>query len=271
MDDAIVIGDGNDSLSLRFRKYIDEIHTEEQGNIIKKRRFLQQDEEMQYENYSIGFDVNVGPAGYIISLENGKPFNSGFWGNGEMSNLQFIRTENMDRNMNGNLFDKITLTEKEQYVVEALKIIEPLTERIAFIEESPRGRSAVIKLSNARQILPLQSMGDGMNRILTVILAMINADNGFLLIDAFENGLHYTVQEQLWTVILELSRRLNVQVFATTHSDDCIKGFESVLNSSGHLLDGKLIRLDNENGIIKQITFNAEELQIATTQHIEIR
>jgi AAA15 family ATPase/GTPase len=271
-DNAIVIEDGDDSLTLRFVKYIDETHTDEQGNTIKRRRFLQHDEEMQYENYSIGFQVQTGHAGYIISLENGKPFNSGFRETGEISNLQFIGTKNMDKNSNGNLFDRIALTKKEQYVIEALKIIEPSTERIAFIEETPKERSAVIKLSDdLQQILPLQSMGDGINRILTVILALVNADNGFLLIDEFENGMHYTVQEQLWKIIFTLSQKLNVQVFVTTHSEDCIRGFETVLNASDDMFAGKMIRLDNKNGTIKPVIFNSGELKIASSQNIELR
>ena len=114
-------------------------------------------------------------------------------------------------------------------------------------------------------------MGDGINRILTIILALVNSDNGFLLIDEFENGLHHTVQEQLWNVIFNLAQKLNVQIFVTTHSEDCISGFENILNSPNNSLDGKLIRLDNDNGTIKQVEFNAKELKIATDQNIETR
>jgi AAA15 family ATPase/GTPase len=114
-------------------------------------------------------------------------------------------------------------------------------------------------------------MGDGINRILTIILALVNADSGFLLIDEFENGLHYTVQEKLWSIIFQLSKELNIQVFVTTHSEDCIRGFQSALNRQENLSDGKLIRLDNENGIIKQVEFDAKELKIADEQDIEIR
>jgi AAA15 family ATPase/GTPase len=114
-------------------------------------------------------------------------------------------------------------------------------------------------------------MGDGINRVLTIILALVNADNGFLLIDEFENGLHYIVQEQLWKVIFNLAQKLNVQVFVTTHSEDCIAGFESILNSFNNTLEGKLIRLDNVNGTITQVEFNAQELKIASDQKIEIR
>jgi len=117
----------------------------------------------------------------------------------------------------------------------------------------------------------LRSMGDGINRILTIILALVNAENGFLLLDEFENGLHYTVQKQLWEIIFKLSQKLNVQVFATTHSNDCISGFENVLNSSTNTVSGKLIRLDNVNGVIKQVEFSPKEIEIANDQNIEVR
>ena len=114
-------------------------------------------------------------------------------------------------------------------------------------------------------------MGDGINRILTIILALVNAENGFLLIDEFENGLHHTVQEQLWKIIFDLAGKLNVQIFATTHSEDCISGFASVLNKHNNLIEGKLIRLENRNGIIRQVEYDANELRIATVNNIETR
>jgi AAA15 family ATPase/GTPase len=129
----------------------------------------------------------------------------------------------------------------------------------------------VIKLSEIPGVLPLKSMGDGINRILTIILALVNAENGFLLIDEFENGLHYSVQEQLWKIIFSLSKKLNVQVFVTTHSNDCISGFERELNSAGNTVTGRLIRLDNVRGSIKQVEFLPNELKIASEQEIEIR
>lgn len=187
-------------------------------------------------------------------------------------NLQYVNTAQIDRDINGKLFDNIALTEKETYVIEALKIIEPLTERIAFIEEGISERKAVIKLSGSSHTLPLRSMGDGINRILTIILALVNASDGCLLIDEFENGLHYTVQEKIWEIIFALSEKLNVQVFATTHSNDCLFGFESVLNSTNSTTTGKVIRLDRKkDGEIKEVDFTAEELKIAGQQHIEIR
>ncbi len=65
-----------------------------------------------------------------------------------------------------------------------------------------------------------------MGRLLGVALALVNASDGVLLIDEIESGLHYTVQADMWRLIFRVAHRLNVQVFATTHSWDCIEAFQ---------------------------------------------
>ncbi len=262
------------TISIRFVKYFDEIQKDLQGGITSRKRILVHNTvDQEPANLKEGFEIREGKSSSIFSFEEDRLFRNrtGFRSQGNNDNLQFIRTRNIDREINGKLFDKIILTEKEKFVIEALKIIEPSTERIAFVEESLGERSAVIKLSKSAAILPLRSMGDGINRILTIILALVNAENGFLLIDEFENGLHHTVQEQLWKIIFDLAGKLNVQIFATTHSEDCISGFASVLNKHNNLIEGKLIRLENRNGIIRQVEYDANELRIATVNNIETR
>ena len=269
-ENTIFIGNvtGEKKITLRFVRYHEEIQKNKQGESVLKRVVHTKKNEI-FDSLRLGLEVCVGDEKRIISLSEVKLLP--VFEESNAKKFQLIRTANIDRATNGKLFDHIALTEKEQYVIDALKIIEPTTKRIAFIEENRGERTTVIKLSNISEILPLRSMGDGINRILTIILALVNSDNGFLLIDEFENGLHYTVQEQLWKIIFKLSQTLNVQVFATTHSEDCISGFQRVLNSSDNSKGGKLIRLDNINGIIKPVEYSSRELKIANEQDIETR
>jgi len=284
--DAITIGSvektlfgdeksAENSISIRFVKYFDESFTplenESTGPTRRRRTIIENEFDALMVDLKIGLEFRLGNLNYIISLDEERPFRLGFRGLGSNTGFQFIRPRNIDSEMNGKLWDKITLSELEKFVIEALKIIETNTERIAFIEEGPRERIPVIKVTTSNSVLPLKSMGDGINRILTIILALVNSANGFLLIDEFENGLHYSIQKKLWKIIFYLTQLLNVQVFVTTHSEDCISGFEDVLNSGEYTLAGKLIRLDNDNGTIKQVEFSAKELQIASQQNIETR
>ncbi len=156
-------------------------------------------------------------------------------------NLQFVYSMGIDNNYVAELWDNIALDKKQNDVIEALQIIEPELSDVAFIKvKRSRSRTAIAKVLDEK--VPFRSMGDGINRILYIVLSMVNAQNGYLLIDEFENGLHYSVQEQVWRVIFALSESLNVQVFATTHSSDCIKSFgsqwkDNEKNSTLHRID----------------------------------
>jgi AAA15 family ATPase/GTPase len=269
-ENTIRTGAIDNTVDLRFIKYIDELQKNEQIVIVKKIKILSGNKNQdKIKNYKIGFEISTNGDSFILPLEGHLVGLITFL---TPDKFQFIKTTNIDSEINGKLFDVIALTEKEKYVIEALKVIEPTTEKIAFVvDENSRTRNAVIKLSATAEVLPLKSMGDGINRILTIILALVNAENGVLLIDEFENGLHHSVQERLWEIIFSLSAKLKVQVFVTTHSNDCISGFERVLNSPGNTVKGRLIRLDNVQGRIKQVEFLPEELKIANEQEIEIR
>ena len=276
---SIVIGNDETSLSLRFVQYFDELQTEEQGKTIRKRQVVsKKNEGHKYVDARPGFEIsfnNEYAAEYqVLPLYADRLPRLKFHELNMLSerkNYRLVRAGDIDKEDVGKLFDSIALSEKENAVIEALKIIDPCIERIAFIDDSARGRTAVVKRSGESETQALRSMGDGVNRILTIILAMVNCNDGFLLIDEFENGLHYSVQTALWSVIFKLSKTLNIQVFATTHSNDCIASFESVLNDTENTINGQVIRLDNINGQIKQVAFSPEELRTANNQNIEIR
>ena len=264
------------SVSIRFVKYVDELIYASEGPdrlLNRRKRTIIQEEDLENViDFHVGLEIRDGVISYILPLEEERSLRyNNYRSITPPDNFQLIRTRNIDRDINGKLWDSITLTEKESYVIDALRIIEPDIDRLAYVEESTRERTTVVRLKNDNHVLPLRCMGDGINRVLTIILALVNCDSGFLLIDEFENGLHYSVQEQLWKIVFKLSKMLNVQVFATTHSEDCIRGFESVLNDNQNIVDGKLIRLDNVNGKIKQTEFTAGELKTAADNDIETR
>ncbi|MCY7352966.1 MAG: AAA family ATPase [Cytophagaceae bacterium] len=191
---------------------------------------------------------------------------------GRKENVKYIKSFNVDRIENGTLFGKINFTDKEKYVADSLKIIDSRIEQFNFIKNEKGEQAAVVKLQGVEGAKSLSQFGDGINRILTIILAMVNCENGYLLIDEFENGLHYSVQEKLWEIIFQLSEQLNIQVFATTHSNDTIRTFENVVNQDvAHPTNGVLIKLDNIEGSIEATVFEPDELKFITDNFIEAR
>lgn len=190
---------------------------------------------------------------------------------------QIVSTENMPNRKLAALWDLTSLTDLESEVISALCLIDDRVTGVAFVENSARDfrprendqRIALVKIKGIDEPLPLKSMGDGMTRLFHIIVALVNAKDGLLLIDEFENGLHWTVQPKVWDIVFQLSERLNVQVFATTHSRDCIKGFDQAWNNYPAL--GAFFRLDEKNGLIKATEYTSETLNDSIDMDVEVR
>lgn len=193
---------------------------------------------------------------------------------GPLAACQFVRSGGPDPVQLGMLWDSVALTDLEEEVTAALRLVDERVERITLLgsprRASYRYRIAVVKLADLQKRVTLRSMGEGTNRIFGLVLALVNAKDGVLLIDEVENGLHYTVLPRLWNLIITLARRLNVQVFATTHSWDCIKAFQAAIHDND-ADDSMLVRLESREGDIRAIPFAKDELGIVTREHIEIR
>ena len=130
------------------------------------------------------------------------------------------------------LWDSVVLTPDEDRAAEAaLKLVfGDDVERVAVVGDEAtyprrRGRRAVVLSGGQRRPVPLRSLGDGALRLFGVALALANSRGGFLLIDEAENGIHYSLQLPSGTWSFGLAHENDVQVLATTHSSDCIKGF----------------------------------------------
>ncbi|MCK5720642.1 MAG: AAA family ATPase [Thiomargarita sp.] len=189
----------------------------------------------------------------------------------------FIPTRFVSMNELAKEWDAIALTDGENIVKDALRIILPDFENLTFIDgdRSRNSRIAKVKISNLSKPVPLNSLGDGMLRILQLVLKVFSAKDGILLIDEFENGLHYSVQEKVWKLLFELSKDLNIQIFATTHSWDCIESFSEVAVNYKNV-DGVLFRVGksirkSDNGRVIATVFDEEQLYNITQSDVEVR
>ena len=182
---------------------------------------------------------------------------------------QLVRTAQISRADNPTLFDRITMTPKEKSLVSALQLINPQIDTLNFLKTNGASIEQVpyVALRGANIRVRLSSMGDGVNRILSIILALLNCEHGVLFLDEFENGLHYSVQEKLWQIIIKLSNDLDIQVFATTHSNDCLKSFVS----SGANRDGLVARMESKNSYVYAVPMDSNRLAFALENHFDVR
>ena len=203
-----------------------------------------------------------------------------FGGNVKTTPISYIPTQFLSMDLLASLWDKAVLTPYYENVKKFLRIISDDFEDLAFIKVSKSGRTrdiertGIVKLRDQEKPVPLNGMGDGILRILQLVLGMFPAKNGFLLIDEFENGLHYTVQEEIWRLLFDLSIDLNIQIFATTHSWDCIEAFAKIskdFSDSAELFRlGSSVLKKNKGEVIATV-FGQDKLINLTQSDVELR
>lgn len=169
------------------------------------------------------------------------------------------------------LWDKIALTALEDEVIASLSMIYPGLVRISLAaSDDERVRIPRVKLRDYDEPVTLKSLGDGVSRLFGIALALVSAKDGVLLIDEVENGLHYSVQSQLWQFLINAAEKFNVQVFATTHSTDTIRAFQWAAKSEPRVA-GLLTRIDYTGGSPNVTQFDEMDLGIAVTESVEVR
>ena len=167
------------------------------------------------------------------------------------------------------LWERVVLTDSKQDVIDAMRIIEPDTEDIAVVSSGSQA-SVRIRTKKSPEPASLKTMGDGMNRVFGIGLALAGAENGILLVDEIENGIHWSVMPDVWRFIVKVARRLNVQVFSTTHSNDCLKSFH-IGTKGNDDMDGVAIRIERRDGEFNAELFDENRLAVVVGEGIEIR
>lgn len=186
---------------------------------------------------------------------------------------QFVPTDGISDSTASLLWDGISLTELEKEVLKGVKLIEPNATGITFVENvsgfKNQSRIPLVKLSNIAEPVPLKSLGDGMSRIFQIILSLVSSKDGVLIVDEFENGLHWSIQNDVWAIVFKLASTLNVQVFCSTHSRDCINSFENTWNS--HKKSASFIRVVKNEGISTIKEYELELLSDSLETDVEVR
>lgn len=167
--------------------------------------------------------------------------------------------------------NKIALNSDNYLVVNALRVVNPqIKDYFPLVPEQPGGDPMILLEIEGNGRHPLGSFGDGTRSMLAVAVALLNARDNVLLIDELDSGLHYSLMQELWLYILMISKMYNVQLFATTHSLDCIRGLSDALDKvPGSNESVAVHKLDSRTS--KAVTFTGESLLNALTGDLELR
>jgi len=297
--DEIYIGENNStkncSLTISHGYFVEVEEEEKQDNgeslLRTRRRFLSKKDA---NNISSGYPKQALAVKYgesrnlgIIELEDARRIKSRniYWESIESIPCSYIPTQFISVSDLADIWDNIMFSDYAAFVKKGLTIIAEDFEDLGFVKSGSQPvmnrsrlefrRACKVKLKNQKLAVPLNGLGDGMLRVLQLMLKIFPAKGGFLLIDEFENGLHYTIQEKVWRLIFDLAEKLDIQVFATTHSWDCIESFAKVAvertDVEGVLFRvGRSIKTSDQGKVIATV-FEEDKLFSITQAEVEVR
>jgi hypothetical protein len=238
----------------------------------REYQLLQQDQYHTAESPSLGLRIQVGAQESVIprfdaflDRRSGRP--------PEPKGIPcvYVPANGLEPLQIAALWDAVALTPLEEEVLMSLRTIAPDVERVNLVgdQEYTRRRVPTAKIAGVDVPLPLRSLGEGMNRLFGLSLALVNAKEGFLLIDEIDSGLHFTVHPSVWKLIFRVARQLNIQVVATSHSWDMIEAFQKAASEDPE--EGVLVRLSRRGEAIVPTVFREDELAVVTRDRIEVR
>ena len=90
------------------------------------------------------------------------------------------------------------------------------------ISPGPEGNQVVLDIGLS-ELVPVSMVGQGVYRLLEIFSEIIGAKAKVCLIDEIENGIHHSSLIDLWRGLADAAERFGVQIFATTHSHECVE------------------------------------------------
>jgi len=112
---------------------------------------------------------------------------------------------------------------------------------------------------------PLDELGDGAKSVVLTILSLVYRPR-VLLIEEPESHLHPATLYALATALAELSRRLDFQVIATTHSAELVHIVSKVAGA-----DATIVHLERADGALDARVLSAEEAVLLARLGIDTR
>ena len=181
-------------------------------------------------------------------------------------NVEILQPGGGNVNEDAVALGQLRMQKRGELILDALRTVEPTLTGIE--DNSSSGAPMICVDVGLPELTPLSVMGAGMTHVARIVLAIATAAGGVVLVDEIENGLHHSVLPAVWRVITKAAQQFNVQIFATTHSFECVQAAHETLTPPD---DFRLHRLEDVDGEYRCVTLSPAAISGAMRHSMEIR
>lgn len=196
------------------------------------------------------FSININEFSYEINI---------------IKNVYFIDNFGFSNNELKSKYEAIQQNDKENVLNHYINNFDSSIEGFKIIGEKPQCKTTDGIYRD------INEFGDGLKHYIGIICSLYACENGQLFIDEIDNGIHYTQLEKLWEIIFTISKEVNCQVFATTHSKEMINAYAKVSQKLEEE-DISFIELGkNRDNEVKANVYDKEMFLYELNQNHEVR
>lgn len=236
---------------------------------------------VEFPEFALEFSGGDSQPGAVVPLDRGGqalgPVLHGGPATAERETMPvaFLPTAPLDPDRLREMWDRAILEGRESEVIEALRVVEERLVSLHFLAGVTVGSQPVVAgilagLEGERRRVPLGSLGEGVTRALALALSVITSTGGCLLVDGFTGGAHRSIMRDTWRFLIRTAARSSVQVMATAHSPDCLRGLAS-LHSESPDLTAQVFVFKLDRRLPQAVRLSADEVATALRTEIEIR
>ncbi len=182
-----------------------------------------------------------------------------------IENIIYFNTAKKSKQLYDTLYSVIIENNLEEELDTFIQEFDESISKFRIINSEPK-----CSKKNNEKFYNINEFGDGLSKFIAYLSLVLASKEGIVFIDEIENGIHYSNLDKLWEIILTISKEQNVQVFATTHSKECIESYARVAK---RLEDEEIrfIELFKHEDKIKTMVLDNEMLQLQLKQNHEVR
>lgn len=156
--------------------------------------------------------------------------------------------------------------------VDLLKVLQIFDARIMDITTLVENNIPYVYVILSDKVkMPITYMGDGINKILQLLLLVLTSPNGVVLLDEIENGFHYSVYANVLKLLYEAALKVNCQLLITTHNIDILRQSVSTMKEIGKLQSLSYQRVSASSKGRRAYGFSGDELETALDAELEVR
>jgi AAA domain, putative AbiEii toxin, Type IV TA system/AAA ATPase domain len=120
------------------------------------------------------------------------------------------------------------------------------------------------------EMLPIAQVGQGVYRLAAIFSELVGEKPDICIIDEIENGIHHSMLQQVWTGLAAAAENLDIQIFATTHSHECIEAAHTAF-SKRETYEFSIIQLFRVEEGVQGRVLDRKHIEAAMAGEIDLR